>query len=191
MSDMSDTLACGHEPTPTYYTAGTRVTVGDSVITMTGDEILFPGYGTDPDTGERFCYPCAGARERSRMARSSRFVAYLSTDGRRVTDWPGNELGRVTSSHDSRAARKTYVSVTAWDGSEWYGVGPLESGTYVTLRRRASSPIPCAYASAAHHSRDRVEVFSGRRESVILCGYHASDEWRPVALAAASVGGAA
>ncbi|MFC3504468.1 hypothetical protein ACFOOK_26350 [Micromonospora krabiensis] len=32
---------------------------------------------------------------------------------------------------------------------------------------------PCAYTAVPHHSKDRLEVYHGRPEPVILCGLHA------------------
>lgn len=36
---------------------------------------------------------------------------------------------------------------------------------------------PCALHNAAHHSKDRVRVFHGRTEPLILCGFHAQPVW--------------
>lgn len=106
-------LSCGHEPTPTAISAG------------------FAGL---PD-GRMVCYPCADAIQRAELVTTDRYTAYLSRDAQSVTTWTGGVLGRVTSHHTSRAARKTYVRVTDVHGQHWHGQGPAESGTYVGLRR--------------------------------------------------------
>lgn len=67
-------------------------------------------------------------------------TAYLSGDGKAITDWHGERLMRVTSSRDWRTgmhgARVYAISATAPDGSRWYGrnSGP---GMVITLRRAA------------------------------------------------------
>lgn len=43
--------------------------------------------------------------------------------------------------------------------------------------------LHCAYTIAKHHSVDRVSVLHGRAEATILCGYHASEQWRETVLA--------
>lgn len=42
---------------------------------------------------------------------------------------------------------------------------------------------PCAFGATPNHSNDRVKVYCGSLRPVVLCGYHASDAWLPVALA--------
>lgn len=108
-------LDCGHAPTPTSG-SGT-------------------GYATDSTTGETKCYACADQYEIDLLRTADRFVAYLSLDSKRITTWTGGTLGTVTRATDSAPAKKTYVRVTDVHGIDWYGVGPIESGTYVSLRR--------------------------------------------------------
>lgn len=109
-----DTLDCGHAPTP------------DTIGT---------GYAETAD-GRRVCYPCADDMQRAELAATpagGRFGAYLSTDGRHVTTWTGGHLATVTRLTGNR--RQTFVRARDRDGRMWAGVGPAESGTYVTLRR--------------------------------------------------------
>lgn len=132
---MTDTLSCGHDPQPTYYTAGTVLTVGGRQVTMTGTEVMFPGYAVTADD-RRICPPCADSEMAAEMAAAQigdRFGAYLSTDGRNVTSWTGGVLARVT--RITRNRRQTFVRAVDVDGHQWSGIGPSESGTYVTLRR--------------------------------------------------------
>ncbi len=136
MSDTTTTraavLVCGHAAQPTYYTAGTVVSVGTSRITMTGTEPMFPGYAILP-SGVRVCPPCADVLQRVEMAESDRFTAYTSTDGRAVASWTGGELARVVSRTDN--GRQTYLRAVTPDGSVWRGQGPSGTGMYVSLRR--------------------------------------------------------
>lgn len=128
-------LSCGHAPAPTFYTAGSVVTVGNRPVTMTGDEILFPGYAVTPD-GRKICPACADSEQAAEMSRTpigGRFFAYLSSDGRNVTTWTGGVLGRVTRTTSND--RQTFVRVVDASGGHWAGIGPSESGTYVSLRR--------------------------------------------------------
>ncbi|MFY1620062.1 hypothetical protein [Micromonospora sp. WMMD736] len=46
----------------------------------------------------------------------------------------------------------------------------------------------CAFTSVSHHSRDRVRVYHGKPDPVVLCGYHASDAWIKEALKFVSEG---
>ena len=111
---MTTILECGHEPTP--------------------DSGCGTGYSIARDTGRRSCYACSDNLEREAMLHSDgKFFAYLSSDGYRVTTWSGGQLGTVERL--TRNARQTFVRVIGQDGWMWAGVGPAESGTYVSLRR--------------------------------------------------------
>lgn len=65
-------------------------------------------------------------------------VGYTSADDREITTWTGEHMMAVVSLHRSRAAHKTYVTARDVNGRQWRGVGPDESGTYVTMRRSAT-----------------------------------------------------
>jgi hypothetical protein len=62
---------------------------------------------------------------------------YLSDDGKRVTGWKGNELGKVTWSSTSRTGRRnssiTHVNVIDTHGNPWHGKG-AGAGVCITLR---------------------------------------------------------
>lgn len=92
------------------------------------------GYATTLD-GRKLCYACADEAQRAEMATSERFVAYVSSDGKRVTTWTGGELARVTASWQDMAGRRRYVRAVDPSGARWHGVGPVETGDYVSLRR--------------------------------------------------------
>lgn len=131
---------CGHKAQPSYYTAGSHVTIqrddGSTYrLEMTGDEVMFPGYATTAD-GRQVCPACADSLQAQEMAASKpghRVTLYLSADNRTVTTWTGGVLGRVT--RVTRNERQTFVRVVDVDGNRWAGIGPAESGTYVNLRR--------------------------------------------------------
>ena len=67
------------------------------------------GYGQDK-AGLLHCYECCTKQDREAMRDQSKpFYCYLSSDGKRVTSWPGGELGAVHSLGFSRSG---------WNGSE-------------------------------------------------------------------------
>jgi len=93
------------------------------------------GYGETRE-GYRLCFACCGEDETNMLPfRLDPYVGYLSADNRRVTGWVGNTLMHVTGVSESKAARKMYVKAVDATGAHWFGVGPRESGTYVTMRR--------------------------------------------------------
>lgn len=88
-------LDCGHPVRPedvTYYRAGSRVTVGDRVVTMTGAEILFPGFARDHD-GRTMCIPDADAGMLRLIETADALTVYDA--GSHVTTWTGGTLARV------------------------------------------------------------------------------------------------
>lgn len=114
---MAQRLDCGHAPTLQHPGSITNGIARDS-------------------EGKTMCYTCAYKAQLKILDTDDVIVGYLSADGRKVTVWTGETLMTVTRAWDSRAARKTYVQAIDHNGTHWYGVGPLESGTYVTMRRR-------------------------------------------------------
>lgn len=122
---MSDeVLDCGHVESP--HSESTR------------------GYGTDHE-GKRHCYECCQAADLKAMADDGQLTAYLSSDGAKITGWPGFMLARVTREWQTSAGgflsghKVTRVWATAEDGSEWYGRGPGR-GMYIRLHR-AKRPL--------------------------------------------------
>ena len=97
------------------------------------------GWGTDAD-GKRYCYDCCTAKDFAYMAEHGRISAYLSEDGKRVTNWPGRTLMHVTRETASSAggfATHTTISrvwARAVDGAWWYGRGPGR-GMYIRMHR--------------------------------------------------------
>lgn len=94
------------------------------------------GYARTAD-GRRICYSCANAAERAAFAAADAYCAYVSSDGRSVTTWPGGALARVTETRRHRGGfGGEYFSVRAVapDGARWYGRGG-GPGMFVRLRR--------------------------------------------------------
>lgn len=122
MSDtLTATLDCGHPPTPTDH-GGTGVAYDSQ--------------------GRSFCYDCANSREAEAFSAADKFTAYLSSDGKNVTTWPGGVLARVQQMSNP-AVRYTptggryetvYSVVRDASGNLWYGQGP-GCGMYHRLRR--------------------------------------------------------
>jgi hypothetical protein len=97
------------------------------------------GYGKDAE-GRKYCYACCTARDKDAMKADGQITAYLSSDGKTVTNWPGNTLATVMSEREGSAggfaARTTVTRIwaRAEDGSLWHGRGPGR-GMYLRLRR--------------------------------------------------------
>jgi hypothetical protein len=122
---------CGHVANPDFFLVPDWRKYADTPGKgVTG----FPGYGTDKD-GKRLCYACIGRNEIESLRTENKIVAYLASDNKTVTNWPGTKLGTVTYVNVPKAARKVFVRVTDVHGGLWYGQGPAESGTYVSLRK--------------------------------------------------------
>jgi hypothetical protein len=117
-------LECGHPATP------------HGLDPRTGRH-LFPGYGVDRETGSRMCYGCADSLNAHTVASATpgtRWVGYLSNDGRTVQTWSGGVImarvwlgGFVGTSRERR-----YVSAVDVDGREWAGTGA--PGMYAPMR---------------------------------------------------------
>jgi hypothetical protein len=66
-------------------------------------------------------------------------VAYLSCDGKRITNWPDDTLATVTSEVERTLygcciSKRTYIRAIDADGRHWYGQGPGR-GMCCRLRR--------------------------------------------------------
>lgn len=108
----TEILDCGHAPTET-------------------DSKISNGIARDA-AGNTMCYKCAADRLKADALADKVFVAYVSTDGKWITTWDGQRIGTVH--RRTVSGFKAYYRVTAY-GKIWYGQGPSESGTYVTLRQ--------------------------------------------------------
>lgn len=88
-------------------------------------------HGTD-NTNGMHCYRCSHARALERIkARPSVFHAYLSGDGRHVTEWSGGVLMRVVV--ESAGRKRTTIRAIDSQGYEWRGQGEGR-GMLVSLR---------------------------------------------------------
>lgn len=92
------------------------------------------GNGVARFEGQTMCYDCATVKLKSDALMNNHIMAYVSSDWMTITTWDGQALGKVIKAHDSSDGRKTFYVCRLWDGRRWYGVGPAESGTYVSLR---------------------------------------------------------
>lgn len=108
----AEVLNCGHEPTP--QKKGSL------------------GTGAAVFNGQTMCYDCAAASIKTGALADGRFTAYVSSDGTKITTWDGQEIGIVR--RRTVSGYKAWYQVTAY-GKAWYGQGPSESGTYVSLRQ--------------------------------------------------------
>lgn len=108
------TLDCGHEPT--------KMEEGS----------LGTGVAHNVD-GTTSCYNCATQWIKDSAVAHGKTWAYVSSDGKRIITWNGDFLGGILSRNVS--GYKAYYRAKLWDGTLWYGQGPSESGTYVSLRR--------------------------------------------------------
>lgn len=120
-----ETLDCGH----------VLITPEDTAATGTGGT----GYGLSPD-GRAHCYLCCHVRDLEVMDARGRVDAYLSSDGRTITNWPGGILAFVTREWETPAGgfcgrtRITRVWARDTHGRMWHGRGPGR-GMYLRLHR--------------------------------------------------------
>ncbi len=94
--------------------------------------VTSPGYAVTRDE-KKICYDCATKRDILELKdRSKPFCAYVSSDSKTITNWPGRQLMTVTHSEPCKLTRqsfthdrKSYRSIWAKDvhGGMWYGRG--------------------------------------------------------------------
>ncbi|WP_424863042.1 hypothetical protein [Streptomyces sp. MMS24-I29] len=120
--EMPDLLECGHPPVPVEISTG---------------------YARDADTGDRRCYPCADAKQRTEMQSPDAWTGYIGSDRQRFTTWSGGLLGKVTSytveSRDRYTPsggqyRMRRVTVRTPDGAIWRGRSSTAMDV-ITIRR--------------------------------------------------------
>ena len=113
---------CGNAGTEYGYSAG--VHVGD---TRDGERI---------EQSPAVCYVCCHAHDVAQLQdRTKPFVAYVSCDGKSISNWPGANLGAVTAEWRTRSgfADVTCYQVRDVHGGRWYGKGSGR-GMCITLR---------------------------------------------------------
>jgi len=117
-------LDCGHkpaEPTSLHYNG----------VPMT------TGYGSDGKTGETFCYDCAHDKERELIRKSDKVFAYLSSDGKRVQDWPGGVMSDrvclLSEGHDNFGGYRVYLRFE-FEGTIFSGFA-MGRGAYLRAKR--------------------------------------------------------
>lgn len=86
------------------------------------------------------CYPCATRRELADLRRADTVTAYVSGDGKSITNWPGGQLMRIDSMTPrrrpfGRRGRYFTVRATDQDGAKWIGAGE-GPGVYINMRRK-------------------------------------------------------
>lgn len=117
-------LDCGHKPSAPRYLHPHGMP-------------LSTGYGRDPKTGETFCYECATKKEKARIRETGQVFAYLSGDGKCVTDWPGGVLSdrvRVLSeSRDNFGGERIYLRFE-FEGDIYSGFA-MGWGVYLRARK--------------------------------------------------------
>lgn len=86
--------------------------------------------------GNRFCRECAEANELEAFASANHYTGYIGSDERHVTTWTGKPLVTVTALWESKRARRRYFAGVDAQGNRWYGSGPRETGTYVSMHKR-------------------------------------------------------
>jgi hypothetical protein len=95
------------------------------------------GYSID-QKGRTYCYECSLADDIAYLKETGKLTAYLSSDGKRITTWPGLIIATVTSSHVVNFGycrdQMSFDAVMA-DGTRLYGRGP-GNGMYCRLRVR-------------------------------------------------------
>ena len=103
-------LDCGHDKkvvVPTYDN-GTPIT---------------NGFATDADD-KTMCYECAAEQDQKRIEAREEIFGYVSSDGKKITTWPGIFLMRVTGHWTGSGfyGYKThYFNAVDVNGQEWYG----------------------------------------------------------------------
>lgn len=98
---------------------------------------LSTGYGTDPETGETFCYECATEKEKARIRETGEVFAYLSGDGKSVVNWPGGVLSNrvcvLNECRDNFGGERTYLRFE-FEGDIYSGFA-MGRGVYLRAKR--------------------------------------------------------
>ena len=87
-------------------------------------EGIAAGYARTED-GKKICYDCASKPDIEAVERGEEVFAYVSSDGKQITTWPGNPLMRVTYNGTARTgfygSTIHYIRAVAPNGREYYG----------------------------------------------------------------------
>jgi len=84
------------------------------------------GYGTDPDTKERHCFPCCGVKDKETMVRDGKYYLYLKSGAYpwSVSNWPGTLKFNVCANSEGRhnmTGKRYDVWFNGPDGFIWHG----------------------------------------------------------------------
>jgi len=94
------------------------------------------GYGRDSE-GKTMCYACCTAADEKQLADTGKLCAYISRDGKHITNWPGSIIAAITSSHVVNFGycrdQVSFAAITP-DGTHLVGRGPGK-GMYCRVRR--------------------------------------------------------
>lgn len=116
-------LDCGHFPTET-----------DSKFTN--------GIARD-ENGKSYCYPCASQPDIDAVERGEAVFAYVSSDGKKITTWPGIDLMKVTYNGTAPTgfygASISYIRAVAPNGREYYGKNG-GNGMWIRMKPRKVKP---------------------------------------------------
>jgi hypothetical protein len=109
-------LDCGHEPSPhSESTTGTAHT---------------------PD-GREICCSCADNEQREALKTATSFMAYLNSEGTKLTTWTGGELATIRQMwgvHNNMAGTIQRFRAVDVHGQHWYGTSP-GPGMYARMHK--------------------------------------------------------
>jgi len=97
-----------------------------------------PGYGTDCQTNQRYCFDCCAGRGLKSMRETGKATLYLTNDV--LTDWPGKlrfEIRHKRTSRNNWGAPRTDVWFVL-DGAYWNGVHVGNSHQLCNVKRTKS-----------------------------------------------------
>jgi len=93
--------------------------------------------GVKIEQSRAICYACCHAHDLEQLRDTSKpFTAYVSSDGRQITNWPGAALMRIYSHHTGRAGfggNLHYYRAVDLHGQHWHGKNSGE-GMCINLR---------------------------------------------------------
>jgi hypothetical protein len=85
---------------------------------------MFTGAARDND-GKTLCYACASKPDIEAVERGESVFAYVSSDGKQITTWPGAVLMKVTyigtANTGWHGSSVSYVQAVAPNGTRYYG----------------------------------------------------------------------